>query len=180
MFASEPMRLIPCRFCGRKFNEKVHARHVKICAKSRKKHRKTFSMAEKRAAALAELNPGVNAREIKKNSKKAAAKIERSKKVKKAKWKSESNSLREAMKASREYNKAKASGKPTPMPSASSHDQHAGFIECPTCGRTFNEKAAERHIPKCSSIKNKPKMLRRGTGRSAVSTAKKRPDKRYR
>ena len=25
-----------------------------------------------------------------------------------------------------------------------------GFIECPTCKRRFNEKAAERHIPKVS------------------------------
>ena len=31
------------------------------------------------------------------------------------------------------------------------------YIQCPHCGRKFNQMAAERHIPKCSDIKcNKP------------------------
>jgi hypothetical protein len=33
---------------------------------------------------------------------------------------------------------------------------------CPHCGRKFNQNAAERHIPKCTSIQAKPKMLVRG------------------
>lgn len=37
-------------------------------------------------------------------------------------------------------------------------------IECPTCGRKFNETAAERHIPKCGSIMNKPSFLKKGNG----------------
>ncbi|KAH8061198.1 hypothetical protein JL722_4501 [Aureococcus anophagefferens] len=40
---------------------------------------------------------------------------------------------------------------------------------CPHCSRTFNEKAAERHIPKCQSIKAKPKSLARGGGRTIGS-----------
>ena len=39
-------------------------------------------------------------------------------------------------------------------------------MPCPHCGRRFNEKAAERHIPKCQTIKAQPKMLRRGQGRA--------------
>jgi hypothetical protein len=30
-----------------------------------------------------------------------------------------------------------------------------GLIRCPHCNRTYNEKAAERHIPKCKDIKHK-------------------------
>ena len=26
------------------------------------------------------------------------------------------------------------------------------LVPCPNCGRTFNAKAAERHIPKCADI----------------------------
>ena len=37
---------------------------------------------------------------------------------------------------------------------------HVGFVrlvECPFCQRKFNEKAAERHIPKCKDAKSRPK-----------------------
>jgi len=29
---------------------------------------------------------------------------------------------------------------------------------CPYCGRKFNEDAAQRHIPKCKTIANRPKV----------------------
>ena len=48
---------------------------------------------------------------------------------------------------------------------------------CPNCGRKFNSKAAERHIPLCKNIKAKPKVLIRGSGNAggvnAVNSRKK-------
>ena len=47
------------------------------------------------------------------------------------------------------------------------------YVQCPHCGRRFNEAAADRHIPKCASIssnKSKP-----GAGRSAAAGAAKKP-----
>ena len=44
------------------------------------------------------------------------------------------------------------------------------FIPCPHCGRTYNEAAANRHIPLCKSIINKPKSLNRGSGAPSYST----------
>lgn len=35
------------------------------------------------------------------------------------------------------------------------------FLECPSCNRTFNPTAHERHIKTCANIVNKPKMLKR-------------------
>mmetsp|Transcript_9816 Transcript_9816/g.14638 ORF Transcript_9816/g.14638 Transcript_9816/m.14638 type:complete len:312 (-) Transcript_9816:5-940(-) len=35
------------------------------------------------------------------------------------------------------------------------------YIVCPHCQRSYSEKAAERHIPKCSSIVHKPKPIKR-------------------
>jgi rubrerythrin len=162
-----------CRNCGRKFNEKAYARHVKRCGKEKKV--KVKSAAQKRIEAMAELNPGVSTRELKKKAReekrRKPAKKNAARGGKGSSWRHQSGALREAMRAAREHTKAAKSGKPL-GPSVASPDQHAGFIRCPTCGRTFNEKAAERHIPKCASIKNKPKMLMRGSGRSATTAAK--------
>ena len=47
------------------------------------------------------------------------------------------------------------------------------LVPCPHCGRSFNEKAAKRHIPICTQIKAKPKMLRRRSGVGAFKNQKK-------
>ena len=67
------------------------------------------------------------------------------KKQKNAKWKEQSSQFREAMKAAR-------GGKPAPAVVDSS------LIPCKHCGRTFNEKAAERHIPFCAKKAKENKM----------------------
>lgn len=47
----------------------------------------------------------------------------------------------------------KLSDLPPPPPSS-----NPDYVQCPHCGRRFNETAAERHIPKCSTYDyNKPK-----------------------
>lgn len=43
---------------------------------------------------------------------------------------------------------------PPPPPS-----YNPDYVQCPHCGRRFNETAAERHIPKCATYAfNKPKQ----------------------
>lgn len=46
------------------------------------------------------------------------------------------------------------------------------LIPCPHCGRRFNAKAAERHIPSCATTINKPKFLKAGTGGSGQGAPK--------
>ena len=53
--------------------------------------------------------------------------------------------------------------RPPPPPSA----PDPSLIPCPNCGRSFGEQAAERHIPKCASIRAKPTMLKKGAGIAA-------------
>ena len=48
-----------------------------------------------------------------------------------------------------------------PPPAPPEYDDR---VPCPHCGRRFNAMAAERHIPKCTSIMAKPKTLARGGG----------------
>ena len=81
-------------------------------------------------------------------------------------WKAKSNQLRQAMKASRMMKAAEAQGIDVrtlnlpDVPTAGADN----FVPCPHCGRTFNPTAAERHIPRCSSIKAKPSRLVKGGG----------------
>jgi hypothetical protein len=81
------------------------------------------------------------------------------------KWKRDRAALRDALRAGRELEDAKARGVPMselppPPPTDDSYDDR---VPCPHCGRKFNTTAAERHIPKCSSIRAKPKTLLRGS-----------------
>ena len=73
-------------------------------------------------------------------------------------WEAKSSQLREAMKAPRAYAAAVATGAPLP-PMAPSAGPDPSLVPCTTCGRYFNEKAAERHIPLCAGIKNKVRFL---------------------
>ena len=50
-----------------------------------------------------------------------------------------------------------------------------GRVPCARCGRKFNAMAAERHIPKCNSIRSKPKTLVRGQQSSGPGYAPSAP-----
>jgi hypothetical protein len=58
------------------------------------------------------------------------------------------------MRQARADKEAIAAGKPLPKIEFSSGPDPT-LTPCPHCGRSFNEKAAERHIPKCADIKAK-------------------------
>lgn len=87
----------------------------------------------------------------------------------KAKWKEQSNAFRDAMRQARLVSKAIAEGAPLPPPKISAPD--SSLILCPHCGRRFNANAAERHIPKCTSILAKPTALKKGSNHSAAALA---------
>jgi protein-arginine kinase activator protein McsA len=101
------------------------------------------------------------------------------------KWKLDSMRFRAAMREARAVTKAQAQSKATgvplhlllPPPKASSGsgggfggcgghgaDDAGDGLRCPTCGRTFSQKAGERHIPQCKNIISKPTRLLKGSG----------------
>jgi hypothetical protein len=88
------------------------------------------------------------------------------------KWKRDRDALKNAMRSGRELDEAKKNGTlhllPPPPPAEDEYDDR---VPCPHCGRKFNANAAERHIPKCSSIRAQPKMLVRGGGRGGGAGA---------
>eukprot|EP00873_Tetraselmis_striata_P042469 jgi/Tetstr1/462733/TSEL_007695.t1 len=91
----------------------------------------------------------------------------RTKESSKAKWRQQSEGLRAAMAANKQVAAVvKAGGKLADIPYVPSAPDPS-LVPCPHCGRTYNQTAAERHIPKCASIIAKPKMLKRNAGYGA-------------
>jgi len=111
------------------------------------------------------------------------------------KWRFQSQQFREAMKAARMYSHMEKTGQTGVAVTSSAQQRQLGggghgggggfadlsnnsgavdpsYIQCPHCMRSYNEKAAERHIPKCASIINKPSFLSKGTGQSSYSPTK--------
>jgi len=151
---SEPRE--PCPECGRKFILSSLQKHVKHCKKVFKKKRPEFNSQSKRGAIQGDgkvipLNTGV---------KWGKSKKKKEVRPKKKSWKNQSSQLRNAMRAARMYAEAEKNGVPvTSLPSMPAVEDTR--VPCPHCGRKFNEEVANRHIPKCKNIINKPKTLRR-------------------
>merc|ERR1712166_1312448 len=130
-----------CPECGRRMRASVLCKHM-VTHKKRKTFKKPVDNEAASAARMAKKHAKANPE--------AAAKAA----AKKAEWKNQSTSLRDSIRAAREYQQAVAAGKDlstlAPAP-ASAPDP--SLVPCPHCNRTFNESAAERHIPKCPKKK---------------------------
>lgn len=165
---------LECPDCGRKFNKIPYEKHVKICNKIFGQKRKAFD--SKKMRMNEELEKFQQHSRF--NKKKGGAKQNQQNQQagadrpiqgeKQSKWKEQSNQFREAMKMARLAKKAEETGGPMPEYVPSAPDP--SLIRCQNCGRSFNERAAERHIPLCSNIKAKPTSLKRGSGGAGGKT----------
>lgn len=164
----ESNELNECPDCGRKFNDIAFPKHTRVCKKVFGEKRKAFDVRKQRLEGEAlQLLKKKEKEEKKKGKGGTAAKSAEETPLgggggAAPKWKNQSEALREAMKAVRETQKAIDKGLPPPPVKASALDP--GMIQCDNCGRRFNERAAERHIPLCKDIKAKPTALRKGAG----------------
>jgi hypothetical protein len=108
------------------------------------------------------------------------------------KWKADSLAFREAMKQAKLVSQMEEKSKKTGIPlhqllstnmssgggSGGAYGQTqtaassipADYMQCPSCGRHFSQKAGERHIPQCKNIINKPKHYIRNNNSNAAST----------
>lgn len=66
---------------------------------------------------------------------------------KKSKWEKQSNAFRNAMRAARGAKPLNNDGGFGGGGGGGAYEDDNDFVPCPTCGRTFNENAAARHIP---------------------------------
>lgn len=78
--------------------------------------------------------------------------------VKKNNWRKKHEDFIQSIRAAKQVKAhlargGKLSDLPPPPPS-----ENPDYVQCPHCGRRFNEQAAERHIPKCvNMVHNKPR-----------------------
>eukprot|EP01017_Pseudomicrothorax_dubius_P002994 TRINITY_DN10316_c0_g1_i4.p1 TRINITY_DN10316_c0_g1~~TRINITY_DN10316_c0_g1_i4.p1 ORF type:complete len:300 (-),score=87.20 TRINITY_DN10316_c0_g1_i4:105-1004(-) len=153
----EDLELIECpEGCGRRFNEKALEKHVKVCQKVFQTKRQAFDVAGMRKTdEQAELEskskrPGKRGAQSKQAP---SAKTDEEAAIaganKKAKWKLQSEAFRAGLRAGRGGEISQADQK---VLAAAAEDT---LVHCNHCGRKFNEKAAEKHIPFCA---NKSRM----------------------
>ncbi|CAH1124041.1 unnamed protein product [Ceutorhynchus assimilis] len=146
--------LASCRFCGRRFATDRLGVHEDICGKTGKKKRKPYDTTTHRVL-------GTELEAYVKTGKKASKAV--SSKTKKmsapnSNWRRTHEEFIAAIRAAKQAQAhvakgGKLSDLPPPPPST-----NPDYVQCPHCGRRFNESAAQRHIPKCASYDfNKPK-----------------------
>ncbi|XP_016954236.1 uncharacterized protein LOC108027336 isoform X2 [Drosophila biarmipes] len=149
-----------CRHCGRHFNTDRLGKHEGVCQRMVSNKRKIFDASKQRIE-------GTEAEKFNKKPKGARTRTTYSSAaqqkglttgVKKNNWRKKHEEFIQSIRAAKQVQAhlargGKLSDLPPPPPS-----ENADYIQCPHCGRRFNQQAAERHIPKCANmIHNKPR-----------------------
>ncbi|XP_049817086.1 zinc finger C2HC domain-containing protein 1C isoform X2 [Aethina tumida] len=139
--------LAECKVCHRKFAEDRLAIHESICLKSSQSKRKKYDATKHR----------LQGTELEQYGRKAT-KPKPMKPASKKDWRRTHEEFIAAIRSAKMTQQhlakgGKLSDLPPPPPSS-----NPDYVQCPHCGRKFNEAAAERHIPKCATFQfNKPK-----------------------
>ncbi|XP_066139148.1 uncharacterized protein [Euwallacea fornicatus] len=161
--------LTDCKFCGRRFATDRLKVHEDICGKTGKKKRKAFDATKHRVQGTelesyvmkggkkgASSKKNMDMAPTSKNINKISSKPSASSKA--GNWRKTHEEFISAIRAAKQAQAHVAKGGkltdlPPPPPSS-----NPDYVQCPHCGRRFNESAAERHIPKCANYEfNKPK-----------------------
>ncbi|KAB0804299.1 hypothetical protein PPYR_01269 [Photinus pyralis] len=157
-----------CQYCSRRFAEDRLATHQEICARTGKKKRKVYDATKHRVQGT-ELEPYTKKQTksqknpVLSNSRPKQQNQPQAPPVKKTDWRRKHEEFIGAIRAAKMAQAhlakgGKLSDLPPPPPA-----ENPDYIQCPHCGRKFNQSAAERHIPKCSTyVFNKPKQTRGG------------------
>ncbi|XP_041466410.1 uncharacterized protein LOC121416932 isoform X2 [Lytechinus variegatus] len=133
--------LEPCHTCGRTFLPDVLARHLPICAKVFNSKRRVFESGRQRIAGTGiSITKIVRPDKIKKQG------------IKKTNWRQNHADFVNAIRSARRAQHAINTGKPLPPPPPPSINPD--YIQCPHCGRRFNQTAAARHINFCGERTN--------------------------
>lgn len=172
----ENVPLIKCRYCDRKFAAEALQRHEPICAKSAAKKRKPFDSHKQRVEGTELQNyrpPKTTGRGGKSGA--VAGGIGGGRST--SNWRQKHEELVGAIRNARQTKRAMETGGPLPPPPPPSINPD--YVQCPYCGRRFNETAAERHIPFCKSRNEKLPPMKTSTkptaGPTPAAAAPRRP-----
>lgn len=182
-----PASLITCPDCGRHFNEQAFSHHSNVCKKVFGQARKPFDSRKHRiqgtdmeAVAPKKPPPSKMQRPASMRSMQADSTggVSSMPKSKGSNWKNKSSAFRDAIREARQISIAERHAKEKGIPLAAalppaiirSPDDplYDDYVQCPHCGRKYNQTAGARHIPQCKNIFAKPSRLIKGTGHAAV------------
>ncbi|KAM9294342.1 zinc finger C2HC domain-containing protein 1C [Gastrophryne carolinensis] len=138
---------VPCQMCGRRFMAQRLEKHMQICQKMQTSTRKVFDSSKARAK-------GTDLEQFLRNQGKRPV---QDPEVKGSSWRQKHESFMRTIRQARVVQNViarggKVSELPPPPP-----EENPDYETCPHCSRRFAPRAAERHIPKCATIKNKPR-----------------------
>ncbi|NXE00084.1 ZC21C protein, partial [Chaetorhynchus papuensis] len=136
-----------CSFCKRKFLCTRLEKHMSICGKNQDSKRKVFDSSKARARGT----------ELEQYQQQKSSRSPQSKTPpRKNNWKQKHEALIHIVSQARQVQQILAKGGKVsdlpPLPPIENPD----YVACTYCGRKFAPRAAERHIPKCKNIKNRP------------------------
>ncbi|KAM5274674.1 zinc finger C2HC domain-containing protein 1C [Ctenodactylus gundi] len=143
--AEEP-ELGKCSYCGRTFLLLRLERHSAVCSRMKGSKRKVFDSSRARAKGT-ELEQYLNWKGP------TSDKVEP---PRKSNWRQRHESFIRTLRQAREVQQVIAKGgNPSDLPPIQPAE-NPDYVQCPHCSRRFAPKVAERHIPKCKTIKNRP------------------------
>ncbi|NXS21255.1 ZC21C protein, partial [Mystacornis crossleyi] len=136
-----------CSVCKRKFLCTRLEKHMSICGKNQECKRKVFDSSKARARGT----------ELEQYQQQKSSRNPQSKTPpRKNNWKQKHEALIHIVSQARQVQQILAKGGKVsdlpPLPPIENPD----YVPCTYCGRKFAPRAAERHIPKCKNIKNRP------------------------
>ncbi|NWR10406.1 ZC21C protein, partial [Paradoxornis webbianus] len=136
-----------CSFCKRKFLCTRLEKHMSICAKNQDSKRKVFDSRKARARGT----------ELEQYQQRKSSRSPQTKTPpRKNNWKQKHEALIRIMSQARQAQQTLAKGRKVsglpPLPP----NENPDYVACTYCGRKFAPRVAERHIPKCKNIKNRP------------------------
>nr|XP_009487853.1 PREDICTED: zinc finger C2HC domain-containing protein 1C [Pelecanus crispus] len=151
--AIEQEGLGQCSFCGRKFLCSRLEKHTSICSKSQGSKRKVFDSSRARARGT----------ELEQYQQWKSSEGPQNKPPRRNNWRQKHEVFIQTLRQARQVQQVLSKGGKVsdlpPLPPIENPD----YVACPYCRRRFAPQAAERHIPKCKTIKNRPPSpLQRG------------------
>ncbi|KAG9481685.1 zinc finger C2HC domain-containing protein 1C isoform X2 [Eleutherodactylus coqui] len=144
---SEGQQLAPCQLCGRRFMEQRLQKHQAVCEKMHSSKRKVFDSSKARAKGT-DLEQYLN----KKGNQLPPASQERTNSWPQKHEASLRTNVQARVVKDHIAREGRISNRPPRPPK-----ENPGYVTCPECSRRFAPGAAERHIPKCKTIKSKPR-----------------------
>ncbi|NXS36918.1 ZC21C protein, partial [Pomatostomus ruficeps] len=145
--AMEQEALGQCSFCKRKFLCTRLEKHMSICGKNQDSKKKVFDSSKARARGTE-----LELYQQWKSSRNPQSKTP----PRKNNWKQKHEALIHTVSQAHQVQQILAKGGKVsdlpPLPPIKNPD----YVACTYCGRKFAPRAAERHIPKCKNIKNRP------------------------